>query len=93
MSIAGNITLHFSKQNGIILFFPSVQSLAATQNIDKYIYIEILKVLANISYCFSVYAFALNKCRYYSQVLVHSTVVNSRLAIGTYLQMLAYATL
>ena len=51
----------------------------AAQNMDKYIHIEILKVLANISYCFTVYAFVLDKSRYYSQVLVYSTVVNSRL--------------
>lgn len=36
-----------------------------------------IEVLTGTSYCFNVYAFTLNKFRYYSQVLVHSTVVNS----------------
>ena len=48
---------------------------------DKYIHIEKLKVLTNISYCFNVYAFVMNKLMYYSQVLVHSTVVNSRISL------------
>ena len=52
----------------------------ATQNMDKYIYTEILTILTNWFYCFIVYAFVLIKFRYYSQVLVHSTVVNSRLS-------------
>ena len=45
---------------------------------DKNTHIERLKVFTNISYCFIVYAFVWNHSKYYSQVLVHSTVVNSR---------------
>ena len=52
--------------------------ISATQNMDKYIHTEMLKVLVNLSYCFTVYAFVLDTSRYYSQVLVYSTVVNSR---------------
>ena len=50
----------------------------ATQNILKYTqaYWEI-EVLTDTSYCFNVYALAIEAIRY-SQVLVHSTVVNSR---------------
>ena len=36
-------------------------SCPATQNMDKYTHIEILKVFANFSYCFILYAFAITK--------------------------------
>lgn len=51
--------------------------LSATQNVFKYTQTHReIKVLADTSYCFDVYALAIVTIRY-SQVRVHSTVVNS----------------
>ena len=52
-----------------ILIFSS-----ATQNMDKYIHIEILKVFTNFSYCFILYAFAITS----NTLLTSSCTVHSR---------------
>lgn len=56
----------------------NVLFLSATQNVVKCAFTLRIEVLTEDSYCFSVYVFVAIYIAHYSQVLVHSTVVNSR---------------
>ena len=63
MHLCGQISLQVPQpiQLSVMKYPFSFSLTSATQNMDKYTHIEILKVFTNFSYCFILYAFVITK--------------------------------